>query len=193
MNCMRNGARFSVSAGRLAALLTAAVMPLLTTPAATAAEPNGGAITVTGTVEDTTCELDKAEIPVTLDTVSAISIKNASKADVAAKDFTVSLKNCGAHAGTVVVTVSGEGDGTDTKAFKNEATDNPANGVAMDFYSLSGTTPTQMKPGDKARQAFTRQSDGTASLSFRAAYVGTSDTITAGSFKGVVNFTLSYQ
>ncbi|MEG5677641.1 fimbrial protein [Enterobacter hormaechei] len=178
---------FSPSKGRLAALALA----VLAAPVAMASDNNTGTIMVTGTVVDNTCELDKTDTKVTLDKVSAVSLMNAKKTDVAAKDFTIGLKNCGAHASNVDITVSGTGDTKNTGAFKNEATDNPAEGVAMDFYSLNGTTPKQMKPGDTATQPLT--ANAASELNFRVAYVGTEDSITAGSFKSVVKFTLNYK
>lgn len=174
----------------LCAALTLA-MALPAVPSAMAADSDG-TISVTGKVVDNTCELDKADIPVTLDTVSAVSLMNAKKTDVAAKDFTVALKNCGAHAKNVDITVSGTPDGEDSTAFKNEATNSAASGVAMDFYSLNGTDKTKMKPdGGEATQPL--KDDVASTLNFRAAYVGTKDSITAGNFKSVVKFSLTYE
>ncbi|EMU7958515.1 type 1 fimbrial protein [Salmonella enterica] len=160
---------------------------------ATAADTNGGTITITGTVEDHTCELDKADTPVTLDTVSAVSLMNAKGTDVSAKDFTLSLKNCGEHAGTVKISVKGSPDSADTSAFANEAKSNPATDVAMNFYSLNGTTPTKVKPGgNEVTQSIKPTASKEASLNFRAAYVATGNAVTAGSFKSVLTFSLDY-
>lgn len=166
---------------------------VLVAPVAIAAD-SSSTITVSGRVIDNTCELVNADTPVTLDTVSAVSLINARKNDVATKDFSVGLKNCGAHATKVDITVTGTADSENYNAFKNEDTSNSAaTGVAMDFYSVSGTEITQIKPvgGEKASQSLTADADN--KLNFRAAYVGTRHTITAGSFKSVVKFTLDYE
>lgn len=159
--------------------------------------PSGwaGTVTVTGRVVENTCTLDKDNTPVTLDTVSARDVSKGT--DTAKKPFTVLLKDCGADATRVNIATSGEADSGIADAFINAETGgDAASGVALHFYSFDPPTGTAtlMKPDGSvagASQELYPSSDSI--MNFIAAYTGTNEKATAGKFRAVVNFKLTYE
>ncbi|MCC4605474.1 type 1 fimbrial protein [Xanthomonas campestris pv. badrii] len=169
-------------------LAVAMLCALMTTARATAVTTS-----VAVKVIHNTCTLQTAETLVALDTVGAASIRQG--ADIGGKAFFVTLKDCGADAKNVEVTVAGEADPTNANAFKNTSTaSSAAAGVGLSLYADDGITTTLMKPdgtGQVVQQALRPGTDNT--LHFRAAYTGTGPAVQAGDFLSSIHLILGYE
>lgn len=176
--------RATVTTGVIAALVCGL-------SANTYAASDSAIITITGKVLANTCTIDEASAKqsITLSDIADRDIKGVGKTG-GEKNISIVLKDCGAAASNVVVTASGTPDDDDTTAFANTATDG-AEGVGLYFYQTDGST--KFKPDGSAEEtsALTPSADNT--LTYKAAYVGTKDTVKAGDFSTVVNMKFDYQ
>lgn len=170
-----------------------ALMALMAAGAAQAASDTA-TITITGKVLANTCTIDSGSAvqTITLDDISDRDIRGKGTTG-GKKDVVIKLTNCGASATGVEVSASGTPDDDDTSAFANVKTqaDGGATGVGVYFYQTGGTT--KFVPAGTAKQTSPLTPSVDNSLTYKAAFVGTKDTVTAGEFSTVVNMTFDYQ
>lgn len=91
------------------------------------------------------------------------------------------------------VSASGTPDAEDTSAFANAKTqaDGGATGVGVYFYQTDGTT--KFVPAGTAKQTIPLTPSVDNTLTYKAAFVGTKDTVAAGGFNTVVDMAFNYQ
>jgi len=178
----------------MALMASATIMSaLMTGSAAAASDPV--AITVTGSIVDNTCTVNR-EQGVELNTVSLRDFEG-NNSTLGFKVVDVELKDCGPGITRgVKITTTGIEDAADPSryAFKNAATGgNAAKGVGLRFYkSADGAQPFKVNDTDGVTNTSLTAGDNT--LKFGAAYVVTNeDSLAAGSFSTTVNLTLAYQ
>lgn len=184
MTKQKNIKRATVTTGVIAAMVCGL-------SANTYAASDSATITITGRVLANTCTIDSASATqsIVLSDIADRDIKGIGKTG-GEKNISIVLKDCGAAASNVVVTASGATDGDDSSAFSNSATDG-AEGVGLYFYQTDGAT--KFKPDGSVQEtsALTPSADNT--LTYKASYVGTKGTVTAGDFSTVVNMKFEYQ
>ena len=176
----------SVIVMAIAALLSCGIS------ANTYAASDSATIIIIGRVLANTCTIDtaSAEQNITLDDIADRDIKGKGTTG-GEKAVSIILRDCGASASSVVVTASGVGqDIDDTTAFVNSAV-NGAEGVGLYFWQTDGTTRFLPDGSVKETSVLIPSVDNT--LTYKAAYVGTKDTIKAGAFSTVVYMTFDYQ
>lgn len=169
-----------------------ALMVLMTAGAAQAASDTA-IITITGRVLANTCTIDSnsATQTVTLDDIADRDIRGKGKTG-GTKDVVIKLNGCGDSASGVVVTASGNPDSEDPSAFANAVSEanEGATGVGVYFFQTDGTT--KFLPSGTVTQTSPLEAvDNT--LTYKASFVGTKDSVTAGAFSTVVNMTFDYQ
>ncbi|KOY60670.1 hypothetical protein AM629_18035 [Photorhabdus heterorhabditis] len=173
--------------------VTRATLMFMMATGAVQAASDTATITVTGKVLTNTCTIDSssAEQNITLDDISDRDISKGTAGGT--KEVVIVLKNCEAGASSVVVSASGATDADDASAFANvkAQAEGGATGVGVYFYQTNGTT--KFVPSGTVTQTskLTPSQDNT--LTYKASYVGTKDTVTAGAFSTVVNMTFDYQ
>lgn len=171
----------------------ATLMALMAAGAAQAASDTA-TITITGKVLANTCTIDSGSATQTipLDDISDRDIRGKGTTG-GPKDVVIKLTNCGAGASDVEVSASGTPDDDDTSAFANVKTqaDGGATGVGVYFFQTDGTT--KFVPAGTAKQISPLTPSVDNSLTYKAAFVGTKDTVTAGEFSTVVNMTFDYK
>ncbi|AWF33356.1 fimbrial family protein (plasmid) [Klebsiella oxytoca] len=148
-------------------------------------------ITITGKVLANTCTIDSASARqnITLPNIADRDIKGVGKTG-GETNISIALTDCGKAASNVVVTASGTPDAEDPTAFSNTVTDG-AEGVGLYFYQTGGTE--KFKPDGSVRQTSPLTPSVDNTLTYKASYVGTNDTVKAGGFSTVVNMTFEYQ
>lgn len=151
-------------------------------------------ITITGRVLANTCTVDSASANqnIVLPDIADRDIAGTGKTG-GEKEVNIILKDCGGDAGSVVVTVTGNQDPLDDSAFANAipAGNNSADGVALYFMQTDGVTKFSPSGSVQETSILTPAQDNT--LVYKASYVGTKDTVTAGNFSTVVNMQFAYQ
>lgn len=150
-------------------------------------------ITITGKVVANTCTMSSgsATQTVTLNDIADRDIrgKGVTGGD---KNISIVLKDCGTAASAVKVSAWGSADSEDNQAFGNAIakSDGGADGVALYFYQTNGTTKYNPDGSVTETSNLTPAADNT--LNYKASYVGTKDTVAAGSFMTVVNMNFEY-
>jgi len=151
-------------------------------------------ITINGRVIANTCTIDSnsASQIITLNDVADRDIRGKGKTS-GEKEVTINLKDCGAQATAVTVTASGAADADDNTAFRNVITESNggATGVGLYFYQESSTA--KFTPDGAATQSRQLIPNSDNVLTYKAAYTGTKDTVTAGAFSTVINMMFEYQ
>ena len=147
-------------------------------------------ITINGKVLANTCTIDanSAKQDISLPNVSDRQINGVGKT-AGSKDVIIILKNCGASSSKVLIKVYGTTDVNDATAFSNSVA-NGAEGVGLYFYQTDGET--KFSPDGSVSESYNITPSSDNSLTFKAIYVGTSDTIKAGDFSTVINMTFDY-
>lgn len=170
-----------------------ALMALMAAGAAQAAS-DSAVINITGKVLANTCTIDSssAKQSIKLDDISDRDIRGKGTTG-GAKDVVIRLTNCGSGASAVEVSASGSPDGEDASAFANtlKQADGGATGVAIYFFQTDGTT--KFVPAGTIKQTSRLTPSVNNTLTYKASYVGTKDTVTAGNFSAAVNMTFNYQ
>lgn len=168
----------------IALIAGASFLPLSGLQAAT----DSAKISVSGSIVDNTCTLDTAtsDLNPVLDTISDRDMQTAGTVK-GEKSIKIVLKNCGKDTTGVQVKAAGTADSDNDSAFKNSGT---AQGIGLYFYKTDGETI--FKPGDSENSTFTPDVDGGKTLTYKAAYVSTTDNPSAGDFKSEVDLTFTY-
>lgn len=156
----------------------------------TYAASDSAVITITGKVLANTCTIDNAskEQNIVLPDISDRDIRGLGKTG-GMKDIIITLAECGASVGNVAITTSGAVDSDDSTAFANTASEG-AEGVGLYFYQTDGITT--FKPDGSVTEERALVPSENNVLTFKAAYVGTKDTVKAGDFNAVVNINFEY-
>ena len=157
----------------------------------TYAAADNAEITITGKVMSTTCTIDSksATQKVKLPDIVDRDIRGVGTTGGETK-FDIILKDCGDAADNVIVTASGKSySGADDSVFANSLTDG-ADGVGMYLYQTDGKTKFKPNGNVKETSKLTRLADVT--LTYKAAYVGTKDSVRGGDFSTVVNMKFDY-
>ncbi|MFP2423372.1 fimbrial protein [Pseudescherichia vulneris] len=176
--------RVTVKTGVIAALVCGL-------SANTYAASDSATITISGRVLANTCTIDSATATQKIDlpNISDRDIKGVGKTG-GEKEISIVLKDCGAAASSVVVTASGTAVTDYSTAFANTASDG-AKGVGLFFYQTDGVK--KFKPDGSVQETSPLRSSEDNTLTYKAAYVGTEDTVTAGYFSTVVNMKFEYR
>lgn len=173
--------------------LVTTLMAFMAAGAAQAASDTAN-ITITGKVLANTCTIDSSSATqnIPLDDISDRDIRGKGTTG-GKKDVVIKLTNCGAGASGVVVSASGKADDGDATAFANARAqaDGGATGVAVYFFQTDGTT--KFVPAGTVTQTSPLTPSVDNTLTYKAAFVGTKDVVTAGDFSTVVNMTFDYQ
>ncbi|MEN4978204.1 fimbrial protein [Erwinia billingiae] len=149
-------------------------------------------ITVSGTVKSNTCTIEKTTFSPTLPPVSDRDIKGVGKISSVSSKIPVILKNCGAGVSTVKVTASGDQGPGKGDYFANSVAvaNGGANGVGIIFYKTDGA-PFNSTGSITENSKLTASADTT--LNYEAKYIGTSDTVSAGTVKTAITMKFEYQ
>ncbi|KFD19993.1 hypothetical protein GTPT_1440 [Tatumella ptyseos ATCC 33301] len=161
---------------------------LMSAMTAHAAKSDSATITISGVVQDTTCQFNTDIYTTTLDSVADTAFKAVGET-MSIKEVLVSF-TCGSDSTGVKISVAGEvnQDGTDTTAFKDFG---GSTGIALRLLASNGSTV--LKPsGTSSTSKITLDSNHTGTYTFKAGYVKTADVITPGSFTSVVSLSFNY-
>ena len=152
-------------------------------------------ITVKGRVLANTCTFDASgsTLNPVLPDIADKDIKGVGKTGGMTK-VKISLKDCGADTKSVSVTASGmSGNKSDSAVFGNTSKNaGAATGVGLFFYQ-SNTGSDKFEPAGTVTKVYPLNPGQDNALEFRAAYVGTSNSVTAGDFQTVVTLSMTYQ
>jgi len=155
------------------------------------ADGNTATLNITGRVLANSCTVD------TSSAVQNIRLPDIGDRDLSGKGRTggektidITLKNCGEATSSVIVTASGGTDADDLSAFANTAAGGAA-GVGLYFYQTDGKT--LFRPDGSIKETSVLQPAVDNTLTYKAAYVSTQETVKAGSFSSVVNLRFDYQ
>ena len=167
------------------------ILVLLLAPLQVFAASDVATVTISGTVRDNTCTLDNTSPSITLPSVSARDFGSTKGTVLGKTKVTLLLKSCGSEAATVRAVASGTADSGDTNAFANSSKNNGvAGGVGLYFYKTDGEA--LLSPSGSVSEDIAISPDQDNSINFYAAYVATSDTVTAGNFLTVVSIRFNY-
>lgn len=188
--------KYSHGHNSVKALMASAALWSIFLPGSVSAASSPVEITVTGSIVDNTCTVEKVQqvelVPVSLRDFGTVG------STLGKKTVSVELKDCGKDITRgVKITTRGIVDTADNEgyAFKNTAkSENAASGVGLRFYkSTNNNIP--FKVNDTAGEfvsGLTPNDQNT--LNFAAAYVVTDVVnLAAGNFSTTVNLTLAYQ
>jgi|GEM_PF-887241 len=152
-------------------------------------------ITITGRVLANTCTIDKSESKLN-PILPPISDRDIKGVGVTGQEIpvTIALKDCGANVESVKVSATGtSGSSSNKSVFGNMNTDsNAATGVGLYFFKRD-TGVDKFNTDGSNPESYTLTPSRNNTLSFRASYVGTADTVTAGEFRSVVTLSMTYQ
>ncbi len=150
-----------------------------------------GIITFDGEITTAPCSLSSRsqDLVVPLGSISSSQLSGAVGKRSTPTNFVIELVGCGATAKGATVTFSG---GTDANVPDDLVVGlgvvNPATGVAVELSDSSGL---KIPLGvESARYTLVQ---GTNPLHFRASYVSTRDSVTAGSASAAAQFTINYK
>ena len=173
---------------------TALTLLLLGTTAVAHAASDSAVITITGHVLANTCTIASGSKTqtITLDGVADRDIKGKGTT-AGEKTIEIVLEDCGSTASKVKVSASGSADADDKTSFANaiEAKSNGSIGVGLYFYQAKGAK--KFNPDGSETEISTLKPSENNTLAYKAAYVATKDTVTAGEFSTVVNMKFEYQ
>ncbi|QUG77039.1 fimbrial protein [Erwinia sp. E602] len=164
------------------------------TGAVTHAASDSAIITLTGRVLANTCTIASGS------ETQTIQLANVADRDIKGKGTTAGEKTiemvpeeCGTAASAVKVSASGSADADDKTAFANGITakSDGATGVGLYFYQTDGTKKFNPDGSVTEKSKLTPSENNT--LTCKAAYVATKDSITAGEFRTVVNMNFEYE
>lgn len=154
------------------------------------AATDSATINLSATVVDNTCTTEWSTAGVDVN-MNRVSLQDFSDKVGASKNFTLSLKDCGADTTTVKVTATGTPDDQDNTLFSNTEAKG-ASGVGFSIWGGS-TQATQMKPDGSGTAEYTI-TDGKADMVFLAKLMQTgTDTPGTGEVKSIVTMTVDYQ
>ncbi|MBV8042158.1 fimbrial protein [Pluralibacter sp.] len=170
-------------------------LALLTTAGMnTVAMADDGKVNFVGNIIEQGCEVNStiaSPLDVKLGDVAKAALP-AAGATAANTKFTLVLSNCPTdlQGKPVAVKYDGTPDQTDNDYLQltDYGTTGIASGVAIQLLNGSGTA----LPLGTASEAKTIAASGDTNLDFFARYIATTDTVSAGTANGTVNFTLSY-
>lgn len=145
-------------------------------------------ITITGTVKDNTCTLDKSDIPVTLPDVSIRDFAGEVDKEIESVSIPVSFSNCGSGSTNISVVVSGsdDSDSSSGKVFKNTGT---ATGIGVVLYDANDT---KFNTNGTTIGQLIDVKDGSATATYVAKYISTKNIITAGTVSAVLTAKFIY-
>lgn len=158
------------------------------------AASDGTSITLNGNILANTCTLSSGSKD------QLIVLSNIADRDIRGKGNTggekevnMVLRDCGVAATAVLVRAWGGADDDDTSAFKNAIMESEggATGVGLYFYQTDGKS--KFKPDGSITQTSNLTPSADNTLIYKAAYVGTNDSVTAGKFSTTVNINFEYQ
>ncbi|MEH0886198.1 fimbrial protein [Enterobacter sp. UNJFSC 003] len=155
----------------------------------TAAIAHDGTVTISGTIQDNTCEIaaDSQSQTIKMGGVP-VNMFHSTGDKGPPISFSIDLENCGPAASGANVTFSGTPDEQDKRYFSVQVNQNSAVGIAMGIYSGDSVL---IEPG-KASDSYPLESNAAASLNFFARYVSVKDEVSAGNANVILTFLLSY-
>ena len=156
------------------------------------AQSTGGQIEFSGSITDTSCDIDSTSANQIVDLGKwASSYFTGAGSETTKTAFHIKVKDCP----STVTTVSVLFDGTrDTNNSDLLAINGTASGVAIKLYEDDKSTPVDLgavSRGHSVTAGASGAATGTADLEFFADYVSTS-AVSAGSANGTANFNMVY-
>ncbi|EBJ8047997.1 fimbrial protein [Salmonella enterica] len=166
------------------------VMILLLIGFSSAADAHDGTVTISGTIQDNTCELapDSQNKSVDMGTVAGSQFRRAGDFSPA-KHFTLHLENCGPAASEATVTFSGSADSQNPELFAVESGGDSAIGLALGIFDEKGKS---IAPGETSAGITLEPGEASAEFDFSARYVAVLDSVTAGKANVTITFVVSY-
>lgn len=157
----------------------------------TAAIAHDGTVTISGTIQDNTCELapDSKNKIVNMGEMANTQFRKAGDASIA-KSFTIDLQNCGPAANEAEITFSGTTDSKNNDLFAIEKGIDSATGVALGLYDAEGQ---QLLPDKHSSSIVLKPNESSVAIEYMARYVAVMDDVTAGKANVALTFVLNYQ
>ncbi|ECB7890594.1 fimbrial protein [Salmonella enterica subsp. enterica serovar Bareilly] len=166
------------------------VMVLLLIGFISAVDAHDGTVTISGTIQDNTCELapDSQNKSVDMGAMAGSQFRRAGDFSPA-KHFTLNLENCGPAASEATVTFSGTADEQNPELFAIEAGANSASGLALGIYDSNGQ---RIAPDESSSGVVLKPGQASVAMDFTARYVAVVDNVKLGSTNVTVTFKINY-
>ncbi len=170
---------------------TAFIALWLLGPEAALAADNPNSITVSGTIQNTSCTVstDTANQTVFLGDISSKQFYQ-SGASSQPVQFIVDLQNCTGSMSGVTVTFNGQTDSVDPSLLALDSGDNAASGLGIAILDVNRTLIPLNNPSSNYAIDI---NDTDNQLVFYAQYRSTASTVNAGSTAATATFDLTYQ
>ncbi len=149
-------------------------------------------IILSGKVIANTCTFDSASSDVNpvLPNISDKDIRGIGMVG-GNKSIRIVLKDCGSDVNKVEISASGQSDSENKMAFKNMSQSIPAKGVGIYRYQNEHGDE-KFDPAGQIKQVYSLSKNQDTNLIFKAAYVGLSDSPTAGNIQSIITLTMKY-
>ncbi|MCT4702251.1 fimbrial protein [Enterobacteriaceae bacterium H20N1] len=158
-------------------------------------QSTGGQVQFTGSITDTSCNIDTESANQTVDLGKwSSSYFGAAGTETTKTPFHIKVQDCPDSVTSVAVLFDGNHDATDKNMLAIDSGANAATGVAIELYEASRNQKINL--GSVTEEypinAGSTGNDGTADLTFYADYRSTADDVTVGDANGVANFNMVY-
>lgn len=194
--------QFCIMAMFVATLASGSALSIASQPASSAMTVNpgssagtqgtGGQVNFTGSITDTSCNIDSTSANQSVDLGKwASSYFTSAGSETSKTSFHIKVKDCPSTVHSVSVLFDGSRDTNNSNLLAINGT---AHGVAIKLYEDDRSTPVNLGAVSHPQNvtgATTGSATGAADLEFFADYVSTG-TVTAGSANGTANFNMVY-
>ncbi|BBW44812.1 TPA: fimbrial protein [Enterobacter asburiae] len=153
-------------------------------------EAHDGTVTISGTIQDNTCELATDSQNKTVEMgVLAVNQFTRKGNQTPEKAFSINLINCGPAASEASVTFSGTPDPQVNTLYSLDHSSDAATGIALGIYD-SNAQP--IAPGAQSLGVALEPGQTSVELAFTARYVSVDDNVEMGSANVYVTFIVNY-
>ena len=160
--------------------------------ASTGTQSTGGQIEFSGSITDTSCDIDSNSASQVIDLGKwASNFFTGAGSETTKTAFHIKVKDCPASVTKVAVLFDGTRDSNNSNLL---AVNGGAQGVAIKLYEHDRSTAVSLGK-TSAKQTVTPGTSGgtgSADLEFYADYISTAATVTAGKADGTANFNMIY-
>ncbi|HFK5719089.1 fimbrial protein [Enterobacter asburiae] len=155
-----------------------------------AAQAHDGTVSISGTIQDNTCELAPDSKNKTVNMGAVVGPQFRRIGDFSpAKPFTLNLENCGPAASEATVTFSGMADTQNPGLYALDAGADSASGLALGIYDSKGQ---RIAPGETSAGVVLKPGQASVTMDFSARYVAVLDSVKVGSANVTVTFVVNY-
>lgn len=157
----------------------------------TAAIAHDGTVTISGTIQDNTCEIspESENKTVQMGTLNRLQFSEVGEHSPL-QSFSIILQNCGPAASEASVTFSGKPDTMNSTLFALIDGADVASGLALGIYDSDGHL---LAPDVMSKGVALQSEQKSVALEYNAAYVVVSNEVLTGKADAAVSFVINYK